>query len=160
MNANAENSKPLSVRCAVTCMWISVVLAVIIAVLQFVGILPSANRVVVAATGIVTPAVLSLVAAKVSTGRNWARWLFIALCFMGSLLFMVSAVFAPQAFLLLPTPLQASGIVQCALQTVAAVLLFTRASRQWFGHRMSQLRQVRSNNSFQGTRRDKAAPNR
>jgi hypothetical protein len=99
---------------------------------QLIGILPTANVIQDAATGFITAGVLALVAAKLNIGRGWARWLFLFLYIIGSLISAVLVMLAPQVFIALPTLLQVSGIAQFALQTVALVLMFTRASRRWF----------------------------
>lgn len=92
-------------------------------------ILTSADVVVV----VITAGLLALVASKVSAGRGWARWLFLAVWILGSLSGMAVVVLAPQAFLAWPGTVQAIAIVQFVLQTGALVMLFTHASREWFG---------------------------
>lgn len=123
---------PASVRRAAQFLWVSVVLSAALGGLYFVGAVPSANFLVDAVTAVVTAAVIALIAAKVSAGRNWARWLFVVIYILGSVMFGVLVVLMPQAFLSLPGLLQVSALVQFALQTSALVLMFTRPSRQWF----------------------------
>jgi len=132
MPADGLSPIPISVRRAVICLWISVVLAAALTAWQLVGFVATADAVAAAVTGVLTAAVLALVAVKVGAGRGWARWLFLIGYILGSFLFIVFALLAPQMFFSLPALQQASGVAQFALQTSALVLMFTRASRQWF----------------------------
>lgn len=119
--------KPLSVKHAVVCLWISV--AVTVASAGFhVNILTAADVVVLA----VTACLLAVVAAKVAARRGWARWLFLVVWILGSLSGIVVIVLAPRAFLAWPHTVQGIAVLQFAIQTVALLLLFTRASREWF----------------------------
>jgi len=124
--------KPTSVRRAVVCLWISVALTAALTAFQLVGVVATAEIVQIAVTGVVTAGLLALIAAKLAAGRGWARWLFMALYVFGSLMFVISVLLVPQVFLSTPALLQASAVVQFALQTAALVLMFTHASRQWF----------------------------
>ena len=121
-------SRPLSVHRAAICLWISAAVAVVSIVLH-ARIVTTADVVIAG----VSAALLALVAAKVNAGRRWARWLFVAVWILGSFSGMAMLVLAPQAFLALPGTVQTVGVLQFALQTGALVLLFTAASRQWFG---------------------------
>ena len=120
--------KPTSVRRAAVCLWISVAVTVVSAVFH-ASILTSADVVTLA----ITAGLLALVAAKVSAGRSWARWLFLVVWILGALSGVAVVVLAPQAFLAWPGTVQAIAVLQFAIQTSALVLLFTRASREWFG---------------------------
>jgi hypothetical protein len=100
--------------------------------LYLVGAVSSANLTVDVVTTFVTAALIALIAAKVGAGRNWARWLFVVIYILGSVMFTVVLIVMPQEFLSLPGLLQVSALVQFILQTYALVLMFTRASRQWF----------------------------
>ena len=126
---------PPSVRRAAQFLWASFVLAAALGVLHLAGAVPSANSTVDAITAMVSAALIALIAAKVGAGRNWARWLYVAIYLLGSAMSVVLLIFMPQAFLSLPGPLQASALVQLLLQTCALVLMFTPASRRWFGKR-------------------------
>ena len=68
----------------------------------------------------------------VNARRNWARWIFVVLTVIGSLMYAFVAVMMPQALLAQPKILQASEVLQFALQITAVVLMFTSASRHWF----------------------------
>ena len=123
---------PTSARRAAQFLWVSFVLSVALGALYLVGAVPSANLTVDVATTFVTAALIALIAAKVGAGRNWARWLFVLIYILGSAGFSVLFIVMPQEFLSLPRLLQLSGLVQIILQTCALILMFTRASRQWF----------------------------
>jgi hypothetical protein len=128
----ARGPKPASVRRAVQLLWISAVLSAALAGLYLVGAVPSVNYVVDAVTAAITSAVTALIAWKIGSGRNWARWLFVVIFILGSLMFVALLMFVPQAFLSLPGLLQASAVVQFGLQTSALILMFMGASGQWF----------------------------
>ena len=132
MSADDSDAIPPSIRRAVICLWISVLLTAALTALQLFGLTANANVVVTALTGVITAALLALVAAKVTTRRGWARWLFVVLYILGSFTFIVSVLLAPKMFLSLPVLLQTSGVVQFALQTASLVLMFASTSRQWF----------------------------
>jgi hypothetical protein len=127
-----QQPKPPPVRRAVSCLWISVLITLMGTAWQLAGLEASADIVSAATTGVVTAGIVALVAAKIGAGRGWARWLFGVLYVVGLLLWAVSLVVSPEAFLALSPLEQASMVVQFALQTCAVVLLFTRASREWF----------------------------
>jgi hypothetical protein len=120
-------AKPESVQRAVLCLWISVAGT-------FVSALLHASKLTVAdvITLAITDAVLALVAIKCAAGRGWARGLFLAIWILGVLSGVAIVVLAPEAFLALPSTMQAIAILQLAIQTAALAFLFTRASRNWF----------------------------
>jgi hypothetical protein len=69
---------------AVTCLAISLALAVLLAAALGTGLLqppPGASNVV----NIVSVALLALVTWKVAVGRRWARWLFVIVYALGAL---------------------------------------------------------------------------
>ena len=101
--------------------------------LQVVGVVPTESPLMTAMIGLVTVGLLALVAIKLGAGRGWARWLFLVLYFLGTFGFIILLFLAPQAFLSQPLLGQASATIQVVLQTAALVLMFTRASREWFG---------------------------
>jgi hypothetical protein len=101
-------------------------------VLDVVGVIATDSVVPTAITGVITVAVLALVAAKVSSARGWARWLFVVLYVLGTFISVLGMLIAPQVFLALPTLSQGSAVVQFLLETAALVLMFTKASRAWF----------------------------
>lgn len=119
--------RPVSVYRATLCLWVSAAVAVVSLIL-LAKIVTTADVVIAG----ISAALLALAAAKVGAGRQWARWLFVAIWILGSFSGMVMLALAPQAFLALPGTVQAIGILQYALQTGALVLLFTRPSREWF----------------------------
>jgi hypothetical protein len=124
--------RPLSVRRAAQFLWASFVLSVASGMLYLAGALPTPNLTADVVTTISTAGLIALIAAKVGAGRSWARWLFVAIYVLGSMMFAVILTFTPQAFLSLPALGQVLGLVQFGLQTCALVLMFSRASRQWF----------------------------
>ena len=132
MSSPTSGNKPKSVQWAVVCLWVSVGLVSVLTVDSWVGLVGIPRGIASTVTNLLTLALLALVAIKLGAGRGWARWLFAVVYVLGSLMFVVSLLLAPQVFRSLPTVLQGSGIVQFALQTAALVLMFTEASRQWF----------------------------
>jgi hypothetical protein len=127
-----KQPKPTSLRRAITCLWISVALTVVLAGAHLIGALATPDVVQATVTAAIAAGLLALVAVKVNGGRGWARWLYVGVYAFGSLTFMAFIVLAPQAFLSMPMPDQVSAAVQFILQTVALFLMFTHASRQWF----------------------------
>ena len=123
---------PTAVRRAAQFLWASFVLSVALGGMYLVGAVPSPSLVVDVATTLLTAAVIALIAAKVRAGRNWARWVFVAMYIFGSVMFALLFIVMPQEFLSLPGPMQVLGLLQFTLQTCALVLMFTPASRQWF----------------------------
>jgi len=132
MSIDTSSGTPASVQRAVICLWISAGLALILTLVQVTGLIETADVGLTAVIGLVTTGLLALIAAKISTGRGWARWLFAVIYIIGSLASAVLAVVAPELFRALPALLQGSTVVQFLLQTTALVLIFTSTSRQWF----------------------------
>lgn len=129
---SSQVSKPQSIRRAVTCLWISAGLVALLTVVSWTGALGIPAGVGHTLTNLLTFLLLALVAIKINAGRNWARWLFAVVYVLGSLMFLVSLLLAPQVFRSFPAVLQGSTFLQFALQTVALVLLFIDTSGQWF----------------------------
>ena len=133
-----EDSRPASIQRAAICLWISAGLALLVTLAQVTGFVQTAGASVglTAVTGLGTAGLLALMAAKISVGRSWARWLFVVIYVLGSLTSAVLVLAAPAVFRALPTVLQVSMILQTLLQTAALVLIFTSTSRHWFksGH--------------------------
>lgn len=127
-----QRPKPTSLRRAITCLWISVALTIVLAGAHLIGVLATTDIVQATVTAVIAAGLLVLVVVKLNGGRGWARWLYVGVYVFGSLTFIVFLVLAPQAFLSMPVPDQVSAAVQLVLQTVALVLMFTHASRQWF----------------------------
>ena len=124
--------KPLWIKLAVACLWISLGLTIAMAVPQLLGLVASAVFVNVGLTVIATAVLLWFVATQISSGHGWVRWLYVVLYLFGTFGFIVSILFAPEMFLSLPVPRQAVDVVQFMLQTSALVLMFTPASQKWF----------------------------
>jgi hypothetical protein len=131
---STKDSKPKSVQSAVLSLLISAALAFALTLLQLVRVFPPAGATPSAATitGLVTVGLLVLVAAKINAGRNWARWLFVVVYALGSFLFVLILLVAPQVFLGLPTISKVSGTLQFVIQTAALICAFSPKSRSWF----------------------------
>ena len=132
MTNEASNLKPTSVQWAVRCLWISVSLVLVVSIAPFLGVAGIPGDAVAIVTNLITGGLLSWVAIKVGAGRSWARWMLAVIFVLGSLIFVVSLVFTPEAFRSLTPVAKASCIVQFVLQGAALVFMFTRTSRQWF----------------------------
>jgi len=124
--------RPTSLRRAITCLWISVALTLVLAGAHLIGVLATPDLAVATATAVVAAGLLVLVVVNVASGRGWARWLYVGVYAFGVLTFVPFLVLAPQAFLAVPIPDQVAAVCQLLLQTTALVLMFARASRAWF----------------------------
>ena len=124
-------NKPDSVRRAVLCLWLSVGLVLFLTVAAFFAPLGIPHDGVTTVTNLASAALLAWVAVKLDAGRGWAQWLFAAIYVLGLSTFVVSMLLSPETFRSLPILLQASGIVQLALQTAALVFMFTATSQRW-----------------------------
>ena len=71
--------RPESMRRAVVCLRVSAVLAAVVGMLQLTGTIPAANPVMAVGIAAISAALLALLAVKVGTGRNWARWVFVVI---------------------------------------------------------------------------------
>ena len=132
MSSQASNSKPQSIQRAVTCLWVSANLVALFTVLSWTGALCIPSGVGPTLSNLLVFLYFAWIAIKVSAGRNWARWLFAVMYVLGTIMFFVSLLLAPQVFRSMPTVLQGASVVQFALQAVALVLLFIGTSSQWF----------------------------
>ena len=131
----SDNARPNSVQHAALCLWLSAGLGLLMTTAQVSGLVKTVGAAgpgLTAAIGLVTAGLLALIAAKISAGRGWARWLFAAIYVIGSLGSVVLIFVALEVFRALPTILQANTIAQFVLQTAALVLVFTSTSRRWF----------------------------
>ena len=130
-------SRPKSVQRAAICLWISAGLALFMTLAQVTGLVATVGASVgmTAVVGVVSAALLAWMAAKISSGRGWVRWLFAIIYVLGSLASVVLVLAAPAVFRAFPAILQGNTIVQFILQTAALVLIFTSTSRQWFKSR-------------------------
>jgi hypothetical protein len=119
---STKDSRPQSIQAAV------------LTLLPLLGMLPlaGASAIPTAITGFVTVGLLALVAAKVNAGHGWDRWLFAVIYVLGSFLFVLGLLLAPQTLLVLPTFSEISAAVQFAIQTAAMICVFLPQSRPWF----------------------------
>ena len=126
-----DTARPNTVPGAAYCLWASAALVLLVTTAQITGLVANLSGTVgmAVAIGVGTAALLGVIAWYLSRGRNWARWLFAVIYVIGTLGLLA---ITPEAFLALPTILQANMILQFILQTVALILMFTRASNQWF----------------------------
>ena len=129
--ASDPGNKPPSAKRAVLFLWISVGLVLFLTVAAFFAPLGIPHDLVTTVTNLASAALLAWVAVKLDAGRAWAQWLFAAIYVLGLSTFVVSMLLSPETFRSLPILLQASGIVQLALQTAALVFMFTPASQRW-----------------------------
>jgi hypothetical protein len=131
---STKDSRPQSILAAVMCLRLSAAVAAVLTLLPLLGMLPlaGASAIATAITGFVTVGLLALVAAKINAGHGWARWLFAVIYVLGSFLFVLCLLLAPQTFLALPTSSEVSAAVQFAIQTVALICVFLPESRPWF----------------------------
>ena len=125
---------PKTIRRAVTCLVISLVLAVVLDVALGTGLLqPPGGASNVVNFG--SAALLALVTWKVAVGRRWARWLFVILYVLGTLAGVIMFLVRPEIFLAWPKVMIASSLVQLALQSAAVAFLFMPTSNAWFRSR-------------------------
>jgi hypothetical protein len=103
--------------------------------LQLTGIIPTEDAAMATIVAAISAGLLALVAVKVGLGRNWARWVFVVVYVLGSLASMIAFAVAPQMLGAMPVLGKVSMVSQFVLQTIVLVLMFTRASRQWFAAR-------------------------
>ena len=134
--AEPELPKPPAIARAAICLWISAAIVVLVTAFALAG---SDLRQALPAIliSLFTFGLLVLVALKINAGRGWVRWLFLVLWLLGSAMFVVGLVMAPQAFLALPKLDQAVALVQFTLQTAALVFMFLPASGNWLRSRRS-----------------------
>ena len=127
-------SRPTTVKMAALCLWISAVLALLATAAQVAGLVPhvSASIGATAVGGLLTAALLSVIAGNISEGRGWARWLFVIVYVIGTPASVIATVMAPAYFAALPSVLQANRLAQLALETSALILVFASSSRHWF----------------------------
>jgi hypothetical protein len=128
---STDATRPPAVRRASICLWISAGLALLVTAAEVTGLAQVPGGTVVnGLTGVLTAAVFALLAAKINSGRNWARWTYVFIYVIGALGLVF--VLKPALLQALPAIIQANMVVQTALQTAALVLIFTRPARQWF----------------------------
>ena len=132
MSTDASIEKPVSVRRAAACLWGSAGLALVLTALEVVLRVKPGNAGETIAIGVITTALLALIAAKTSAGRRWARWLYVFLYTVGTFSFVFVLLVNPGALRAYPTLLLMGTLAQFVLQTTAIVLIFKNSSRQWF----------------------------
>jgi hypothetical protein len=128
----APINQPSPVRAALACLWLSTGILALLTVAAWANLLALPNTANVTVNNLLTLVFMLLVIVKLAVGRGWARWVFAAVYFLGSAVTLYLSIFEPQIFRNQPLALQATGLVQLALQTLAMVLLLMPASRQWF----------------------------
>ena len=124
--------KPRSTRWTVILLWTSTGLAALMTLLHLIGVVPTHNAAIRAAIGGIIVALWAFIATMVNSGRGWARWLFVILYVLGSVLEIISMLLVPRLFLAMPHLAQAYSVAQFVLLTVAVILTFTKSSREWF----------------------------
>jgi glucan phosphoethanolaminetransferase (alkaline phosphatase superfamily) len=128
----APDQAPQAVRAAVACLWLSAAIVAVVTLAVWAQLGGVANTPSLMVNNLLTLALLALIAFQISTGRGWARWLLAVLYVLGTAATLYLLLFVPASFRTQPTLLQATGLVQLALQTAAMVLVFLPASGQWF----------------------------
>lgn len=129
-----QPGRPREVTVAMRLLWLSAALTVFFTVVHALRLLPVQIPI---RTGAVisnfgTAAFLALSALKFGAGRNWARWLLLAVVVFGSLTLPLLMILAPQLLRVMPPLLVLIGLVQCCIQVSALILAFLPASRAWF----------------------------
>lgn len=120
--------KPTDVVSGVKLLYMSLLLGIVSAVLDFRSEVALSSAVQVVTTIVVTSGLLLFLIVKISDGRNWARITFLILYLLGlgvSLPFLY--------YELRRSPMGGfMFILQSLLQTVALFFLFKRSSGVWF----------------------------
>ena len=104
------------------------------------GLFQLPNTASVTVNNLLTLAFMLFVITKLSAARGWARWVFAVVYLLGSAVTVYLSLFEPQTFRNQPLALQATGLLQLALQTAAMVLLLLPSARQWFRARRAPTR--------------------
>jgi hypothetical protein len=129
--AEAPQQAPTSVTRAVACLWLSASLAVLAGGWQLLSATGLAHVLGVVLNVAFSAGLVAFVATKLRARRGWARWLYLAIFALGSLLFMIAVVLAPGAFRALPPLSQAFALLQFVLQTAALIFVFTPSAWHW-----------------------------
>lgn len=129
-----SKERPKAVKVAAICLWVSSLLAFLVTAAQVTGLVPDVgpSTGATAVGGLLTAALLGIIAGNINEGRRWARWLFIVIYAIGTPASVAAIIMAPAYFVALPAVLQANMLVQFVLQKLALVLVFASASRDWF----------------------------
>jgi hypothetical protein len=123
-----EAAKPSSVVLSVRLLWGALALGVLRLLLESPKLAATPNLMVMAGGFVVALAIYALLIAKISSGRNWARMIFLVLMLADLLLSMPGVVGGFGR-----APLGASmALAGAGLQVWALVLLFTDPGKAWF----------------------------
>jgi hypothetical protein len=87
------------------------------------------------ATYLLTFGLLALIAVKVLSRRNWARWVLAVVVGMGVVAAILSILVVPALWGSASLALYGFGLFQTALQLYALRLVFTREANTWFATR-------------------------
>lgn len=128
-----SNIMPVEIRRAVRVLWLSLLLAFIVAIID----LRHVSRYDVGLTVFVqifSGGLLALLIWKISQGRSWARITWFLLFAAGALIVVLFTVYSRtyRAGVFGSTFSAAFFAIQTAIQFYAAVLLFTPNGRSWF----------------------------
>ena len=129
---NTESRPPNLVIAAERLLLLSAAITVFFTVTTYAGLLSPKTSGMAVISNFTTAGLLVLCALKIGDGRNWARWLLLALFVLGSLVLPLAIIFAPQMLRATPTLFTVVGVIQFAIQTAALVLVFLPRSRPWF----------------------------
>jgi glucan phosphoethanolaminetransferase (alkaline phosphatase superfamily) len=140
----ASITPPPSVRTALVCLWLSTAILALLTIAAWANLLALPNTASVTVNNLLTLVFMLFVIATLTAGRGWARWVFAVVYLLGSAVTLYLSIFEPQTFRNQPLALQATGLVQLALQTVAMVLLLLPTARQWFQAQRERAKRVQA----------------
>jgi hypothetical protein len=135
----APSQSPPSVRAALACLWLSTGILALLVPAAWANLWGLPNTTSITVNNLLTLAFMLFVIVKLTAGRGWARWVFAAVYLLGSSVTLYLSIFEPQTFRNQVFALQATGLVQLALQTAAVVLLLMPTARQWFKAQRARL---------------------
>ena len=123
-----QTFKPLAVRRAIILLWASWAIGIPKTLLDWAQLTSRTSGVFNAFVIISTLAIVAFFIWKIGQGKNWARIVFLVMSLLGVVpfLFVVRSEFARSP---------ASGLlstVQCGIQAIAFLLLFTSPGKEWF----------------------------
>lgn len=123
--AATPTERPRPVRIALALLWLYIALYALLLASDLAG---GASATLAWLVPIVTVAIVAALTAFVAKGSNAARWSYAVLFVLGSLPLAIdpSSVFARSALI------GGLNLAMFALQLIALVLLFQRASNAWF----------------------------
>jgi len=113
-----------SIDRAVVCLWISAGLTTVAGILQIAGFIPVGSPLRAAVAAAISAAISAVVAVKISEGRIWARYFFLAVYILGALTSMLAFSFAPSKFISLSILGKVSAMSHIVLDTTALILMF------------------------------------